>query len=346
MNSQNDYILQFVNSRDIRKYLGEIGYTFSALEAAWLIWQCRKASLMEKHRAWNRVIREYPDCAIEERQNTEPQESLHRFLREYMSVENRLLERFHDPAGVVYLASKKDRNRMWDPLPQVVASSFDPKDLKFHLEEGDRIMCWRRELDAPDNREISVLLNRKCEILEIDTRRLKEYPYRDMIFRGVFPGLWFDFPTPFKKGDILWDPTNFSPRTGGPFVLEAVNLDRLEDNEKYIEWRRKNGDISDMDYQGIYVLSEMNLFKDQNWNYMDIEYYPHKPEGAYKLLTPAAALLKGEIDECLFARAYKTIMLEVETDRMFPNEYTKESLELAGIRLMERKGSITDTEWR
>ncbi len=337
MNNMNDYILQFVNSRDIRKYLGEIGYTFSALEAAWLIWQCRKASLKEKHLAWDRVIREYPDCAIEERQNTEPQESLHRFLREYMSVENWLLERFYDPAGAVYLASKKDRNRMWDSVPRVVASRFHPKNMEFFLEKGDRIMCWRRELDAPRNKGISVLLNRKREILEIETRSLEEDPCKDAIFRGVFPGLWFDFPTPFKKGDILWDPTNFSPRTGGPFVLEAVNLDRLDENGKYIEGRRKNGDISDMDYQGLYVLGEMNLFIDQNWSYMDIEYYPHKPEGVYRLLTPAAALLKGEIDECLFARAYRTIMLEVETDRMFPNEYTKESLEVAGIRIDRKR---------
>ena len=52
----NSYILQFVNSKDIRKHLGEIGYTFSALEAAWLIWQNQKVTLKEKHRAWNRVI--------------------------------------------------------------------------------------------------------------------------------------------------------------------------------------------------------------------------------------------------------------------------------------------------
>ena len=83
MDNINNYILQFVNSKDIRKHLGEIGYTFSALEAAWLIWQSQRTTLKEKHRAWNRVIREYPDCPIERRSNTEPQESLHVFLREW-----------------------------------------------------------------------------------------------------------------------------------------------------------------------------------------------------------------------------------------------------------------------
>ena len=38
MSNLNHFILQFVNSNDIREYLRTIDYQFNALEAAWLIW--------------------------------------------------------------------------------------------------------------------------------------------------------------------------------------------------------------------------------------------------------------------------------------------------------------------
>ena len=42
-------ITRFINSRDIREHLKKIGYQFTSLEAAWLIWQCKNITLAEKH---------------------------------------------------------------------------------------------------------------------------------------------------------------------------------------------------------------------------------------------------------------------------------------------------------
>ena len=42
-------ILRFVNSKDIREHLRNIDYEFNSLEAAWLIYQCRDATIDEKH---------------------------------------------------------------------------------------------------------------------------------------------------------------------------------------------------------------------------------------------------------------------------------------------------------
>ena len=49
-------VLKFVNSKDIRKHLQDIGYECSPLEAAWLIYQCRSATVEEKHAAWDDLI--------------------------------------------------------------------------------------------------------------------------------------------------------------------------------------------------------------------------------------------------------------------------------------------------
>lgn len=81
-------ILRFVNSKDIREHLRNIGYEFNSLEAAWLIYQCHDATIDEKHKAWNELIEKMPDCTVTERLNTVPQDSLHAFLRQYMELED------------------------------------------------------------------------------------------------------------------------------------------------------------------------------------------------------------------------------------------------------------------
>ena len=70
---------KFVNSKDIREHLKELGYEFTSIEAAWLVWQSEFISLKEKHKAWAEIIETMPDCEIKERNNTAPQPSLHRY---------------------------------------------------------------------------------------------------------------------------------------------------------------------------------------------------------------------------------------------------------------------------
>ena len=94
MGNLNPFILQFVNSKDIREYLRTIDYQFNALEAAWLIWQSCNTTVDERHQAWKKVILEFPDCAIEERMNTRQQPSLHGFLREYMEMVKDMCQRY------------------------------------------------------------------------------------------------------------------------------------------------------------------------------------------------------------------------------------------------------------
>ena len=73
-------VFEFINSKDIKEHLKKTDYKFNSLEAAWLIYQCKSATIEEKHTAWKELIRTMPDCRIEKRMNTIPQESLHGFL--------------------------------------------------------------------------------------------------------------------------------------------------------------------------------------------------------------------------------------------------------------------------
>ena len=52
-----------------------------------------------------------------------------------------------------------------------------------------------------------------------------------------FDGLWFHFPTPFMKGDIVVDP-EFPVSDGvnrGPFVVTDINTDPVKNRKAYHE---------------------------------------------------------------------------------------------------------------
>ena len=87
-------IFRFINSGVMRKHLKDMGYEFSSLEAAWLIYQCHSAPIGEKHAAWKELIETMPDCEIAERFNTVPQKSLHAFLKSIWSLRTGLSVNF------------------------------------------------------------------------------------------------------------------------------------------------------------------------------------------------------------------------------------------------------------
>ena len=130
-------IFRFINSGVMRKHLKDMGYEFSSLEAAWLIYQCHSAPISEKHAAWKELIETMPDCEIAERFNTVPQKSLHAFLKKYMELEDRLIREFCDESyGIaggngeksVYLISACIRRRRCGKLRAVFNETRYIKD--------------------------------------------------------------------------------------------------------------------------------------------------------------------------------------------------------------------------
>ncbi len=73
-------LFRFINSKDTRDYLQQIDYSFTAPEAAFLVWRCRNATLKEKFAAWREMIETMPNCSLT-RRKTEPIDNCHDFLR-------------------------------------------------------------------------------------------------------------------------------------------------------------------------------------------------------------------------------------------------------------------------
>lgn len=81
------------------------------------------------------------------------------------------------------------------------------------------------------------------------------------IYSGVFEGLWFDFPTPFRKGDIVWEPNKPKGLCAGPFVTTGICLDGIA-SEKVKEHIRKNGDMTDMCARGYFMNEDGSFYKE------------------------------------------------------------------------------------
>ena len=90
--------LKFVNSDTVRNHLQQIRYQPTALEAAWLTWQCETISLEEKCVAWREIIETLPDCPTGSRTmglKEKYRDSTHAFLQAYITLQEKLVSAFY-----------------------------------------------------------------------------------------------------------------------------------------------------------------------------------------------------------------------------------------------------------
>ena len=58
-------ILDFVDSRDIREHLRRINFQPNTIEASYLVWFSKTATLDQKCEAWQEIARTMPNCSLE-----------------------------------------------------------------------------------------------------------------------------------------------------------------------------------------------------------------------------------------------------------------------------------------
>lgn len=352
---QSMNLYRFINSKDVRTHLEQLGYEFNSLEAAWLIYQCRTASIEEKHKAWGELIATMPDCRIEERDYFVKRDSLHEFLKDYMSLEKKLLETFYQEGdSFVYtihfcyhnaneLFWETNRNRMFKTCRNCLDYAAE------HSDECSHLVIRKHKLNDTEFLELTMLPDQTKISISVSTSKSrsihpegllceKEY---DLYYRS-FSGLCFFFPIPFKKGDILWDPTamiggQLSPRV---FISTYLETEPEEEREKNLE----RGDVNGMGVHGYHFDPEIG-FTDievlettgnalySSMNYMNLEYFPFELKNQYRILKAASSYVKGEMRLPLFVQAYHQILNEeaIPVNLQLMEEEYEEDLSMAGL---------------
>lgn len=337
-------ILSFVNSKDIREYLKNIGYEFNSLETAWIIYSCHHLSYEKKKFAWLELIDSMPDCEIPKRMNCTGWESLHNFLAQYIRIIDNEIADFNkdEPSGkYVYMYSylyegderwTEDYETIYPSLSSCLdAYRADIDDLNDTYNPGQTgVLKYRikRQSLVDVNETFEIECSSDGQLIEIicNSKRSQE---NSEVIDNSFDGLWFDFPTPFKKGDIVWVPTDANRiqwNCDGGFVLLGLSSWNVSD---FIE---ESGDNSDMNGYGYFVNDNGTIYREVMYNYMDLEYYNGPYKLNEKILPALSKFIKGEIEVDFLLCVYRKVLLDVASDDiMLKSWYTKEMLEELGI---------------
>ena len=329
----NDTILNYINSKDIRNHLKTIGHQFTSLEAAWLIYQCKSLTLAQKHEAWNDLISTMPDMPIECLEEI----SLHGFLRRCINVENRWIEEFKQADNCVYsftLITQDDDLCSYKNCD--IFSSYENclNAVKPYVAELDgsilRIRITKKRIDGLDDTlaektsYMGVNLNHNFEIESKDSFD-NNPPDEDSATHYNFEEIGISFPIPFKKGDIIYDPSFTDDTYIGPMVMDEMKPMEIIVSDLFAEEIDYEYNNSVMVVSGYFQDYMGSIHNGSATNYMNYEYYPAKKlHGKRRILLAISNLLKGEIDIGLCLNAYHQIMLEESAKTHMPREYTEE----------------------
>lgn len=349
-------IYRFIDSRDLREHLQKLNYAFTTPEAAFLVYRCKAATLVERIAAWREIIDTMPNCAMAERMNLEAIPDFHQFLQDYIDLQERNLRRFRELEGCVYVCELSRWGELCGDMEFGPFSDFE-RCLSAAIrraaeEETVGLRIFKRPMDPGEDspREDYCILTPQGEVCQLECRALSD---RDTDLSIAFEGMWFDFPTPFHAGDIVCS----HRRPDEPFVLtdlctwDAETLRRelpvseysnhwLSNLDRVLAKMRVRGDTSDMTCCGYTMSGDPGeampfVFCDHLLdNYLDLECYRGPLKGIRKLLKPISKFLKGDrsIEFLLnsYCLAQQQAMLE-NSVAWFRRCYNKEALADIGI---------------
>lgn len=331
-------ILSFVNSSDIRNHLKEINYEFSTLEAAWLIYQSTNHTVYEKLKSLQELMEIMPDCKIKERCNTVSQDSLFSYLKKYIQNYNELIVDFFKSNGV-FTIEIKHSNPDFDYFIEGLFNDFDTvrNQCLFEYKKQSEIDSFKiRKYSVFSQININnyspnevILRANDLSVMSADygTDNIDKYAILD----DVFFGLWFDFPIPFKIGDIVCN----IRKSNKPFVLYSISF--KDTNSRVYNNLKANGDETDMAYCGYYPMEDGSLFSDCDWNYMDLEYYHNELLNEEKMLLPISCFLKGNIDIGLCCNSFHSIIMQLLAEGSIPKDCYSSDLKKLEINKKEIK---------
>lgn len=199
-----------------------------------------------------------------------------------------------------------------------------------YLIDNTKDMAFETSESKEDS--LHSFLNRYMET-QIKYIETYNFPDNDITTLTSFEFMWFSFPTPFKKGDIIAGKYTSPGICRGPMVLNYSSP------EWYNKKDRKGHDLSDMWMDGYFQDPDTGCIYNGTSNdiYMDFEYYPPDSlTGKQRILIALSNYLKGRIDISLMLKAYHLILLEEAVKDSKPWKFTAKALELAGIEKSDK----------
>lgn len=328
-------IYEFINSKDIREHCRKLEHEFKPMEAAFLIYYSQNHSIAQKHSAWKALIEEYPDTAVEETFHCPRLDSFHKFLQEYIALEDRLLEKFFsNEENHVYTFSaafahgtkisdcwqnskyayKRETGMLYDNFTAglEIENGYNLKyaelvneALLFYTVEKQNLISSKGQ----EKKKMTVRVNKNGEPCSIEHHFNAYINEKEQDTLCRFESMWIDVPTPFKKGDILFVNHTKEGYSPDPFVLVELCTEYM--NEKL----KKHIDTSDMSAVGIQIIDETgHICRDNIYDYLSFEYYTEPLKKPYLILNAINRFINGKIDFDTVMEAYHYLLLKAEAE--------------------------------
>lgn len=333
-----------------------------------------RVPLKEKIAAWREMIETIPDCSMGERLNMDAVSSVHKFLEQYITLMERLLANFYCEEHAVYSYSGSYRDgsdfsekyeRLYPDVTSCVAGLLN-----------DEVIPWAPEAEHAVEDYLQTIENRECKSLppypvslfEIASIRLKKRSLTSPVdcialilndrlepvaidaFGHVlteeeenllltFQGMWFAFPTPFKRGDIVFPCSEgkhtFYFQHGNAagnrplppdelYVLDSLptwgseemrqngfapDSNKVKNSDRWLRNLTRNGDTSDLSFSAYYIYQK-SVIKEIEGNYLLLERYNGPLSGEHRLLGAVSKLLTGRIEPDIFLNLFEVIQAE------------------------------------
>ena len=294
----------FIESRDIAAYWEKIGYKPSPTECAYLVWQSRRQSVDQKIAAWEELIRDFTDCALLPSDSSQrsacPQKyanSLHAFLRDYIALHKRILADFYRGGDD---AAYYDSDGNLDGGPYHMAAECIGYALQWlsppHCTRAAACKRW-----FGGGKSITLSIREGGAVMGIDTVGLSE---SEEELWNAFEELHFDFPVPFRKGDIVaaqYSPFARDEQEKVPFVLHRIAGARDGDARAGLD------NLFCMGAYGYFADGCGGVRYDQIENYLALEYYRGDLTGTRRILQAYSDYEKGKIDKVALSEIERSI---------------------------------------
>lgn len=348
-------LFKLINSNAVRNHLKEINYEFTTDEAAFVVWTDYNKTIMEKHQAWEWIIQNMKDVNIRDKFERiyygegldDPKYyTLHNCLKKYMELENKVIEAaMKTERNTVFSfetyyhedSSECEDGRLFTTCEDVLSAIENEKKKheKRDMQEYplECIYLKKQWLDNEKEKMILLRLLPDGEVFDIykDINIYQEFDGSDI--RYMFDEMWFDIPTPFKKGDILYTKAAIGdyPVFEEPFVLEYIcywGKDNIEDARKRHAW----GSM-DMTAYGYFPYDDGTVYYECMHSYLSLDYYEGELENNLRTLKAISNYMKDKIDLSLLLDAHTVIVNEERNKKHLKQiNAIDEGLRLKGLK--------------
>lgn len=247
-----------------------------------------------------------------------------------------------------------------------IGYDFSPQEAAFIVWNSDKtikekIAAWteiievmpdcavRCRFDYPQYASLKKFLRNYIDLVSrvgenADEKKLNDDDY---YLYTAFEFMWFDIPTPFRKGDIVYSKSKYIEKSDKYVLIDVANWkkedyiknradcgDDLDKIDEHVMSKLTSGDYTDMSAHGYRILSDGTIDYDFFCNYIDFEYAEQAElTGRERSLIPLSNYLKGDIDLELFLNAHRIICDEQNTDERLKAMYVSyDELRLMGLK--------------